>query len=262
MSDQLPGRISGLADDTGGIVDWDGGKPRGAPTQEDVYRDECSAILPESLAQRRTEGAKATDALRHIDTHGPLECKLCGPRREVAPQTMTLPFRKTIDHIVALGELFQKPRYFLGRILKIVIHRDDRVESRVSNAAQLGILLSKVAGQMDPYHPIMLLAGTVNDLAAAIVACIIHQNNLVFAGNRWEQRSQALQKNRQAAFRVIDGNNDRERFCHGSSSAARAVVHRFLPKNGVLTSDGKILQFSFERTCFVKPPFRQIKKVL
>src|ERR1019366_10811597 len=124
---------------------------------------------------------------------------------------MTLPPRKAIDHVEALGKLCQEPRDFFRGILDIVIHRDEGLESCAPNATKLGILLPEIPHQMNSHHPVVLIASAVNDRATSIAARIIYENHLELRRKRRQQQTQLLQEDRQAAVPLVERNKNAKR---------------------------------------------------
>jgi len=60
--------------------------------------------------------------------------------------------RKPVYHVDVVGERLEKVRHFFGRILQIVIERDDDWVLCLSNASQECRMLARVASEAEPSY--------------------------------------------------------------------------------------------------------------
>ena len=61
-------------------------------------------------------------------------------------------FRRSINNVESLFQLFEQSRDFFGWMLQIVIHRHDQVVFRRADAAEQGVMLAIVAHQIQAAH--------------------------------------------------------------------------------------------------------------
>lgn len=83
------------------------------------------------------------------DIHDIREDRLDVRGHDVPKKTLRQFPRRAIDNIITFIQFSQQDRYFLGRMLQVLIHRDDHIVLRMPDTAQRGIMLSIISHQAD-----------------------------------------------------------------------------------------------------------------
>ena len=145
----------------------------------------------EAVAEVGAERAERADALGVVDPEPARHRCLHRPRREVAHGAVLVD-RDAVDQVDSVGERLEQPGNLLGRVLEVVVHRDDGGEPRRTHAGEDRIVLAVVSGQPKPPNRRVLVRDGANDVPGVVGTSVDHEQNFVRGRVLLQHRRQAL----------------------------------------------------------------------
>jgi hypothetical protein len=190
VRDQLADGVVRFACEPRRVLHRDAGEVLRRPGQQHVDRNVRTAVILEGSAQPRRECAERADLSGRFRAHRALQRELGETGSEIAPQAVLRFVRSTVGDFVTRGERLEQQGDLADRMLQIVVHGDDDVVARGTDAAQQRIVLAVVTAQANAAHALVVECQPAHDIPRAIVAAVLDQDDLEALDQHGHRRHQ------------------------------------------------------------------------
>jgi hypothetical protein len=180
--------------------------PRGRPAEQDVQDHVRTPEERERLAQVGTEGAEAADLARKVAPDRRAHHEPGDRRRDVAEEPVLALERLAVDDVDVLRQRVEQARDLLGRVLEVVVERDDDGKPCGADAGKGGVVLPVVAGELEATHAVVGLGERPDPRPAAVGAAVVDEEQLVLDAG--ERQVDALGQLVERLLAVEDGDDD------------------------------------------------------
>ncbi len=128
------------------------------------------------------------------------------------------------DQVEALVELREQPRDLGGIVLQVAVDRDDGVAACLVEAGHERGGLAEVAAQPDDADVLLGVVESRQRGERAVGRAVVDEDRLPLGVQRLERRAQLVVEQCDAAFLVVNGNDDRD---HGSEPSVSCTRIRY-----------------------------------
>jgi len=113
-----------------------------------------------------------------------------------------------VDDIVTFLVSLHQSRYHFGRVLKVGIHHDHGVATRMIEARGDGRLVAEVPRKPHDLYPGVLCVKPAHDIEGPVLAVIVDEHDLVVRRDALHDLRQAFVKDMQGTLFIINGQYD------------------------------------------------------